>query len=156
MTKGVRRRGRELALKIIYGFDGDRREIGGILADFWRNFRFRDDVLGEATDDAEPVPDEVRLFADELARGVHRTLEQIDACLAACSRNWSLERMAKVDLALLRLGTYELLFCPEVPTSVVINEAIEIGKRFGTAETPGFVNGILDRVARERLVKPAG
>ncbi|TYP00264.1 NusB antitermination factor [Geothermobacter ehrlichii] len=156
MARGVRRQGRELALKIIYGFAGLNQEIGRILADFWRNFRFRDDVLGEAVEDAEAVPDEVRQFADELARGVHAHLERIDARIADCSRNWSLDRMARVDLALLRLGTYELLFCPDVPTSVVINEAIEIGKRFGTAETPGFVNGILDRIARDREAKSAG
>jgi N utilization substance protein B len=56
--------------------------------------------------------------------------------------------MARVDLSLLRMATYELLFSPETPTSVVINEAIEIGKRFGTKETPAFVNGILDKISR--------
>jgi N utilization substance protein B len=64
------------------------------------------------------------------------------------STNWSLERMARVDLALLRLATFELLYRPEVPTNVVINEAVEIGKRYGTLETSAFVNGILDKVSR--------
>jgi N utilization substance protein B len=62
--------------------------------------------------------------------------------------NWSLERMARVDLAILRVATFELLFRADVPVSVVINEAVEIGKRYGTRETPAFVNGILDRISR--------
>jgi N utilization substance protein B len=66
------------------------------------------------------------------------------------STNWTLERMAKVDLSLLRLATFELLFHPDVPTSVVINEAIEIGKRYGTKDTPAFINGILDKISRTR------
>ena len=64
------------------------------------------------------------------------------------STNWSLDRMARVDLAILRMSTYELLSQLDVPVSVVINEAVEIGKRYGTKDTPAFVNGILDRISR--------
>ena len=62
-------------------------------------------------------------------------------------KNWALDRMSRVDLSLLRLATYELLYQPDVPASVVMNEAIEIGKRYGTKDTPSFINGILDKIA---------
>lgn len=151
MNKGVRRRGRELALKLIYGFRQPQSagEIEEIIGDFWTNFRFREDILGDALDEVDrPVPSDVRNFADGLVRGVAENLQRIDAVIGEFSTNWALDRMARVDLALLRLGTFELLFHEDVPASVVINEAIEIGKRFGTKETPAFVNGILDKVSR--------
>ncbi|ORJ63576.1 transcription antitermination factor NusB [Geothermobacter hydrogeniphilus] len=152
MTKGIRRQGRELALKIIYSFPDQQRDISVILDEFWTNFRFRDDLLGEAVeDDAEGQPPElVRQFAERIASGTYQQLSAIDEKLRDSSRNWSLDRMSRVDLALLRMGAYELLFCADVPTSVAINEAIEIGKRYGTRETPGFINGILDRIGRDR------
>jgi len=150
MNKGVRRRGRELALKLIYGLREERatEEIDETIDDFWKNFRFREDILGEALDEVDrPVPPEVRNFADGLVRGVAGNLRRIDAVIGEFSTNWALDRMARVDLALLRLGTFELLFHEDVPASVVINEAIEIGKRFGTKETPAFINGILDKIS---------
>ncbi|PNU19546.1 transcription antitermination factor NusB [Geothermobacter hydrogeniphilus] len=152
MTKGIRRQGRELALKIIYSFPDQQRDIGVILDEFWTNFRFRDDLLGETVeDDAEGQPSEqVRQFAEAIASGTYQQLSFIDERLRDSSRNWSLDRMSRVDLALLRMGAYELLFCADVPTSVAINEAIEIGKRYGTRETPGFINGILDRIGKDR------
>ncbi len=151
MSSGVRRQGRELALKIIYSFPDQQSDIRSILNEFWANFRFRDDVLGEPVDPGEGEPsDQVRLFAENLAAGAYEKLAAIDERITQCSKNWSLERMSRVDLALLRLGTYELVHCNDVPTSVAINEAIEIGKRYGTKETPGFINGILDRIGKDR------
>jgi N utilization substance protein B len=90
----------------------------------------------------------VRVFAEELVRGVYDQLETIDETLHSYSTNWSLERMARVDLALLRLSAYELMYRPDIPVNVIINEAVEIGKRYGTKETPAFINGILDRISR--------
>lgn len=151
MSSGVRRQGRELALKIIYSFPDQQSDIRSILNEFWANFRFRDDVLGEPVDLGEGDPsDQVRLFAENLAAGAYGNLANIDERINQCSKNWTLERMSRVDLALLRLGAYELVHCSDVPTSVAINEAIEIGKRYGTKETPGFINGILDRIGKER------
>jgi len=152
MTQGIRRQGRELALKIIYSFPDQQRDISVILDEFWTNFRFRDDLLGEAVeDDAAGQPSgQVRQFAESIASGTYQQLSVIDEKLRDSSRNWSLDRMSRVDLALLRMGAYELLFCADVPTSVAINEAIEIGKRYGTRETPGFINGILDRIGKDR------
>jgi transcription antitermination protein NusB len=149
MSRGIRRRGRELSLKIIYSLHDHEEPVDKVLDDFWSNFRFREDVLGEPADDAEaPLPFEVRRFTEEVTRGVYGNIEKIDEVIREFSTNWALDRMARVDLSLLRLATFELLFRPEIPASVVINEAIEIGKRYGTKDTPSFVNGILDKISR--------
>lgn len=149
MTKGIRRQGREFALKILYSLQDQEEPVEETLAEFWQNFRFQNDILGEPIEVTEgPLPFEVRKFAEELILGVAENLEKIDQVIEEHSTNWALDRMARVDLSLLRMATYELLFCPETPTSVVINEAVEIGKRFGTQETSAFVNGILDKISR--------
>jgi len=150
MGQGTRRAGRELALKVLYSLYDHDTEIDGILSDFWASFCFSNDVLGEAVEENHaPVPGHVRAFAEELVRGVVDDLERIDAAIAECSTNWALDRMARVDLSLLRMATHELMNNPEVPASVVINEAIEIGKRYGTKDTPPFINGILDKLSRQ-------
>lgn len=149
MTQGVRRRGRELALKVIYSLQERENVVEALLSDFWQNFRFSEDALGEPTEDsAEEVSPEVRRFTEGLVLGVGENLAEIDRVIGEFSTNWALERMARVDLSVLRLATFELLFRPDVPSSVVINEAIEIGKRYGTKETPAFINGILDQISR--------
>jgi transcription antitermination protein NusB len=151
MAKGIRRQGRELALKILYSLpDHEGGALEEVFADFWRSFRFRDDLLGELAEEPEPLPPaQSRQFAETLVAGVAEQLEQIDQLIEKHSSNWTLDRMARVDLALLRMAVYELLYAGDVPPNVVINEAVEIGKRFGTRETPAFINGILDQAARE-------
>lgn len=145
----MRRQGRELALKIIYSLQDQDSSIEEVLADFWVNFRFRDDVLGDPLDEfKKPVPADVREFSEGLVRGVSDHLETIDQMIEDLSTNWALDRMARVDLSLLRLAAFELLCRPDVPASVVINEAIEIGKEYGTKDTSSFVNGILDKISR--------
>ena len=146
---GQRRRAREFALQILYQLDvqealGDEQAI----ALFWRNFAASSE--GEAAEPADLA--EVQPFAEKLVRGVRAHLAEIDAQLQSASRNWRLERMARVDRNLLRLALYELRYAAEVPAKVAINEAIEIAKRFGTSESSAFVNGILDR-CREELGK---
>lgn len=150
MAKGIRRQGRELALKILYSLpDHEGGALEEVFADFWRNFHLKSDLPGdgESGQDEELSP-QSRRFAEELVAGVSEQLERVDRMIEAHSSNWSLDRMARVDLALLRMATYELLCSQDVPSSVVINEAIEIGKCFGSKETPAFINGILDQVAR--------
>lgn len=90
-----------------------------------------------------------RRFAAHLVWGVLDHRETIDAAIAAASLHWSLHRMARVDRNVLRVATYELLHEKETPRRVVINEAIEIGKRFGTSDSAAFINAILDRIAQE-------
>ncbi len=154
MGQGTRRQGRELALKVLYSLYDHDREIDFILKDFWDNFRFHDDVLGEPIEDSvRTVPAHVKAFAETLIRGVVNNLSSIDAIIETHSTNWALDRMARVDLSLLRLAVFELLHQPDVPASVVMNEAIEIGKRYGTKDTPPFVNGILDKISQQ-VVRP--
>jgi N utilization substance protein B len=88
-------------------------------------------------------------FARELAEGAAETLPELDALIASSSEHWSLPRMARVDLAILRLAAYELKHRRDIPASVTLNEAIELGKRYGTQETGPFLNGVLDRIARQ-------
>ncbi len=96
-------------------------------------------------------------FAWELVEGVWTNMEDIDAHLASFSQNWRIERMGKVEITLLRLALYEIIYRRDVPPKVAINEAIELSKQFGDDGSRGFVNGILDAAAKalesERLEK---
>lgn len=92
---------------------------------------------------------ETRRFCMELLDGVVGHLEEIDAKLAAAADNWRLPRMATVDRNLLRLGAFEILFLKDTPPAVALDEAIELARRFGSAESSAFVNGVLDRLRRE-------
>jgi N utilization substance protein B len=75
---------------------------------------------------------------------------ELDRIIAECTENWKLPRLAKVDLEIIRIAAYELLFCPDIPANVSLDEAIEIAKRFGSAESATFINGVLDHVARSK------
>jgi N utilization substance protein B len=130
---GLRREARELALQIMYAIDSNPA-LG--LLDTLQTFR------EEHTD----VSDRTRDFAEALVRGVQEQRGVIDAAIKSCSKNWSLARMPRVDLNVMRLATYELMFRPDIPKKVTINEAIEIVRRFGDKDSPSFVNGILDEI----------
>ena len=99
------------------------------------------------------LPEGARAFAKELVVGVGTRREALDAAISQHARNWRLERMAAVDRNVLRLATYELTYT-ETPASVVIDEAIELAREFGTERSSGFVNGVFDAVARS--VRGAG
>lgn len=128
---GQRRESRELALQILYAKDAGRQG----LRDTLRGFR-----EGVETDQR------TREFAEALVLGVEEHLETIDAAIKARSKNWSLSRMPKVDLNVMRLAAFELFYRPDIPKKVSINEAIEIAKKYGDKESPSFVNGILDEL----------
>jgi transcription antitermination protein NusB len=133
---GARHHGRVYALQILYATDGDGEVDVAGAADRWHQ--------------------ELELTVEEEARAMARTLVvaaqerrvAIDELIAASSKNWRLERMSRVDRNILRLGTCELSAFPSVPVRVAINEAVELAKRFGTSDSPAFVNGILDRIAQ--------
>jgi N utilization substance protein B len=163
--KRTRRRGREIALQVLYQADTQPQ----LTAE--EALRLHASHFGRPTADepleaitmtsiepVETLSDEeaasARALAERIVRGVIGERAEVDALLQSASRNWRLERMARVDRNLLRLGAWELLRAPEVPAKVAINEAIEIAKRFGTAESPAFVNGILDRCLDELGRKP--
>ena len=96
-----------------------------------------------------PVKAPIQEFADRLVEATRKDLERIDALITACAQNWRFERMAHVDRNLLRLAVSEFLNERGTPRKVVINEAIEIAKKYGAAESPLFVNGVLDGVKKE-------
>jgi N utilization substance protein B len=136
---GRRRKARELALQFLYQLEQNgATDPRPFEADFWAR---------------HPVDDEARAFADSLVQGAKRQQGEIDKRIAECAEHWDLDRMAVVDRNILRLAVYELLFEPGVPGKVTINEAIEIAKKFGTAESSRFINGVLDRIHRE--LRPA-
>jgi N utilization substance protein B len=144
---GPRRRAREYALQILFSLDlNGSLTAPQALAHFWKDFAH--ELRPTAEDDGEPAA-EVVAFAEALVRGTVENLAEIDGIIQRASRNWRLERMARVDRNVLRLATYELAHAPEVPAKVVINEAIEVAKRYGAAESAAFVNGLLDRISQE-------
>lgn len=130
---GIRRNARELALQMLYAFDSNP-STG--LRELISTFR------EEHTD----IPDKTRGFAEALVEGVHAQRDTIDEAIKARSKNWSLGRMPRVDLNIMRMAVYELMFRKDIPKKVSINEAIEIARRFGDKESPAFVNGILDEI----------
>jgi N utilization substance protein B len=142
-----RTKARERALQALYQIDVAAEGIDEALARFWRSF--------------EPVEREVMTLAESLVRGVAAHRRKIDEEIERVSSNWRLDRMAKVDRNVLRLATYELLET-DVPVKVAINEAIELGKKYGSESTGAFVNGVLDKIAsglpsdRRRLGDQAG
>ena len=134
----VRTRGRELALQFLFQLDFQGAPYLGELG------AFLDEELGDHREAAE-----VASYARRLVEGVARRREEVDQRIAAAATNWDVGRMAAVDRAALRLGTYELLYADDVPTRVAINEAIELAKRFSTESSGAFVNGILDRIRKD-------
>jgi len=95
-------------------------------------------------------------FAEELVAGVEEHREDLDAAIRASSHHWRLERMGRVDRSILRLAAFELLHGSETPARVVLNEAVELAKRYGAEDSRAFVNGVLDNLARRRASDPAG
>jgi transcription antitermination protein NusB len=129
-----RTKARERAMQALYQIDVAAEGIDDALARFWRSF--------------EPVEREVMSLAETMVRGVAAHRRVIDERIEQVSTNWRLDRMAKVDRNVLRLAVYELLVT-DVPVKVVINEAIELGKKYGSESSGAFVNGVLDRVAAD-------
>jgi N utilization substance protein B len=137
---GLRRDAREAAIQFLYQFDAHKPvNLDEALAAFWKQTE---------------EPQNVRDFANDLLRGALEKLPEVDAKIRTLADNWDFERLAVVDRNILRLAVYEMLFRPEIPPVVSINEAIEIAKKFSTAESGKFVNGLLDRVKKE-LLRPA-
>ncbi len=132
---GKRRSGRELAFRLLFQCD-----VGG---------QPLEDVLEVAHQESEATED-VWNFAVELARGTWQVHAELDAIIARYAAGWTLERMANADRNLLRLALYEILYRDDIPQSVSINEAVELAKRYSTADSAKFINGILGNFCRER------
>jgi N utilization substance protein B len=131
---GTRRQGREAALKLLYALDMTHADMQEMVNASWV-----DDV----------VPEDIRDFAMTLVTGVRNNREEIDTVIRTWSSHWSLARIGMVERNLLRLAIFELLFMPDIPPNVTINEAVEVAKSYGADEAWLFVNGILDRIKHE-------
>lgn len=127
-----RRTAREKAIQTLYQVDIAKSE--------WH------DALSNVLDEMESDS-----FLEEALAGIHENHEHIDQVLRLSLKKWKLERLPHVDRAILRLGVYELLFREDVPDQVVINEAVELGKSFGTDESSKFINGVLSNVLTQRV-----
>jgi N utilization substance protein B len=137
---GLRRDAREAAVQFLYQVDTHRPvNIDASLKEFWSQ---------------NDEPQNVREFADKLLHGALEKMPEVDAKIRGLADNWDFERLAVVDRNILRLAVYEMLFRDDIPPVVSINEAIEIAKKFSTAESGKFVNGLLDR-AKKELLRPA-
>ena len=137
-VRGTRRKGRELALQALYQIEMTGDISAGAIDSFLNHFE------GAA---------KAKEFARHLVSGVISQRSEIDRRIEECTDNWKLSRLAKIDFLILRLATYELVYCPDIPHNVSLNEAIEIAKRFGTDDSAAFINGVLDHIAQASAVK---
>ena len=137
MTAGTRRKSRELAMQMLFQADVGKQSPEQVRTTFWK-----------AAGDVEP---EVRGFAEDLFRVAIEEHERIDDLIVANSRHWRLERMSAVDRNLLRMSIGEMLGFKGTPFPIIINEALEIGRRFSAPESINFLNGMLDAIAHSLL-----
>ena len=137
---GKRREGREAAVQFLYQLDLHGETEAGDIEPFW-------DL--RSSPESATTPAKTRAFTEKLIHGVIAHRADIDARIVACTANYDLHRIAAVDRNILRVAIYELLHSLDVAPVIVINEAIEIAKRYGAEKSGGFVNGILDRIKRD-------
>ena len=129
----LRHKGRELALQVLFQWD-IHHGTSGWLAEFWKQ---------------NAVSSDAQHFAEILIEGVISCVAELDALIGRYAENWTVSRMAVIDRNVLRTAAYEFVHLPDVPARVTLNEAIEIVKRFGDAQSGAFVNGVLDRMLKE-------
>jgi transcription antitermination protein NusB len=142
-----RRNAREYALQFIYGFDMvslDQKSSGGSgfdkeLAEFWKG--------------ADETTVDVKAFTERLVSGTIANIEEIDRLIQKAAKKWKLVRIAAIDRNIMRIAAYEIIYMDDVPDVVSINEALEIAKKFSTAESAAFINGILDRISKDKQTK---
>jgi transcription antitermination protein NusB len=130
---GRRTRARECALQLLYQHELTDAPLDQALEAFWR---------------LRSTVDATRVLVERLVHGVFEHRVEIDAAIQEASLNWRLERLGAVDRCILRVATYELLYEAQTPVAVIINEAIELAKRFCEADAHAFVNGVLDAIGR--------
>lgn len=130
---------REYALKVLYQAEMTHRDIQTATEIFWS--------------EREKIDENVKEFCDVLTAGVAKHLKSIDDRLTDNATNWQLRRMAAIDRNILRLGVFELLFSPDIPPKVAINEAVELAKKYGDLESSKFVNGVIDKIHKSDFKK---
>jgi N utilization substance protein B len=138
-----RRKAREIALQVLYSLNFVDIDAQDALDLFWGNFS---------------APQTAKDFAAFLVQGTCEHKEELDKLIAGCSDNWSLGRMSKVDINVLRLAVFEFLYCDDIPPKVTLNEAVDLGKTFGSENSGSFINGILDalnlKLNKKNAIKP--
>jgi transcription antitermination factor NusB len=134
-----RTKARELCLQALYQLDMRGNEAFDTLNDFFME---------------EEAENSSRRLAKEWTRGTWENLPQCDVLITASTIKWEFARLSIVDRSILRLAVYQLKFCPDVPPKVVINEAIELAKKFGTEKSPSFINGVLDAILKKMTPNP--
>jgi N utilization substance protein B len=132
---GTRRKSRELALQMLFQLDMGRQDLEQVRRTFWS--------------ERKDLDEKIRGFSDELFRIACERRDEIDQIIERNAEHWRMDRMAAVDRNLLRAGVAEFLGFPKTPRPVVINESLEIARRYSTPESVQFINGVLDSVARE-------
>lgn len=130
---GRRTKARECAFQMLYQWDATRVPMDEVEDAYWR---------------LRSTTEETRAMADRLARGTAAIVGEIDAAIQAAATNWRFERIAAVDRTVIRLGTYELMKEAGTPAPVILDEAVELAKRFGEVESHAFVNGVLDAIRK--------
>jgi N utilization substance protein B len=131
---GKRTKARECALQMLYQWERSGESVERVAESFWR---------------VRTTTDETRAMAERLFTGTVNHQKAIDESIVGSLTNWRFDRVADVDKAVLRLGAYELMQEPKTPAAVVINEAVELAKRFSEADSPAFVNGVLDALRKK-------
>ncbi|MCL2660640.1 MAG: transcription antitermination factor NusB [Acidobacteriaceae bacterium] len=134
---GTRRKSRELAMQMLYQGDLGKQTPEQVSKLFWPS---RDEI-----------DDETRGFAEDIYRVATARQEEIDQLIEKHAENWRIERMAAVDRNLMRAAVAEMLAYPNTPTAIIINESLEVGRRYAAPESINFLNGVLDAVARDLL-----
>ncbi len=133
---GPRRSGRVAAFQALYAWEESRVDVQDLLRFDWLE---------------TPLNDAARAFASLMVRGALESMDEIDLAIRRNLKKWSFERLNKVDLAILRLGCYALLYQKDIPANVSIDEAVEISKSYGAPESFRFVNGVLDGISKAAL-----
>jgi N utilization substance protein B len=133
---GKRRKARIFSIQILYQLGMNKSDTDSALKTFW-----------EDTKHCE----EIQEFTTQLVKGTTLYAEKIDEIIVNTAKNWPLHRISPIDRAILRQAIFELMYCPEIPSKVTLNEAIELGKKFGSEKSGFFINGILDNVLNNSL-----
>lgn len=126
---GHRRKAREVALQVLYEIDVLQIDPEDAIDLFWGCF---------------DAPQDARAFSSDLVLGASKHRDEIDGLIGGFSDNWSIDRMSRVDRNILRMAVYELLYCEDIPPKVTLNEAIDLGKDYGSENSGSFINGVLD------------
>lgn len=130
---GARRKAREIAVQLLYQMEVNPGEPQEAIELFWKGISA-----------SQPVKE----FVNRVVLGVHGKQEEIDKLIKKHSEHWRLDRMDRVDKSILRMAIFEIMFCADIPVKVAMNEAVDLGKKFGAEESGAFINGILDKISK--------